>query len=87
MTDFDDFDDEEEVVPDVVSVFPAKKINYLNNKDMLKEIHRSKNTFCEYIDQKYGDYDVIVENLDDIFLPETQEKGKATRAARLAAIA
>ena len=44
----------EEVV--VASVFPAKKINYLNNKDMLKEIHKSKNTFCEYTDPKYGDY-------------------------------
>jgi hypothetical protein len=90
MTDFNDDDElemEDEVVEEVVSVFPVKKINYLNNKDMLKEIHRSKNTFCEYIDQKYGDYDVIIEDVNDIFLPETIEKAKATRAARLAAIA
>ena len=89
MTEFDDFEDDEleEIEPEVVSVFPAKKINYLNNKDMLKEIHKSKNTFCEYIDPKYGDYDVIVEDLNDIFLPETIEKAKAARAARLAAIA
>lgn len=82
-----DFEDDETEVPQVVSVFPAKKINYLNNKDMLKEIHKSKNTFCEYIEEKYGDYDVIVESVSDIFLPETIEKGKAARAARLAAIA
>ena len=91
LNDFEDDDnldlDEDEVVEPVVSVFPAKKINYLNNKDMLLEIHRSKNTFCEYTEQKYSDYDVIVEDLNDIFLPETIEKGKATRAARIAATA
>lgn len=94
MTERDDLEnveiddvEEAEVAEPVASVFPAKKINYLNNKDMLKEIHRSKNTFCEYIDAKYGDYDVIVEDLNDIFLPEIIEKAKAARAARLAAIA
>ncbi len=95
MTELNEFNDEDEnldpedIVKEVVvaSVFPAKKINYLNNKDMLLEIHRSKGTFCEYTDQKYSDYDVIVEDLNDIFLPETIEKGKATRAARIAATA
>lgn len=88
MTEFYEEDNDEEIeAPVVVSVFPAKKINYLNNKDMLKEIHRSKNTFSEYTDPKYGDYDVIVETIDEITLPETIEKAKATRAARLAAIA
>ena len=91
MTEFDNIEDlediDDEVAIPVVSVFPAKKINYLNNKDMLREIHRSKGTFCEYTDLKYGDYDVIVEDLNDIFLPETIDKGKAARAARLAAIA
>lgn len=87
MTDFEEFDEDEDDTTSVTSVFPVKKINYLNNKDMLKEIHRSKNTFCEYTDQKYSDYDVIVENLNDIFLPETIEKAKAARAARMAAIA
>ena len=86
MTEFYE-DDEEIEAPVVVSVFPAKKINYLNNKDMLKEIHRSKNTFSEYTDPKYGDYDVIVETIDEITLPETIEKAKATRAARIAAVA
>lgn len=66
---------------------PVKKVNYLNNKDMLKEIHRSKNSFCEYIDQKYSDYDVIVENISEIFLSEVQEKGKIARAARMSLIA
>jgi hypothetical protein len=89
MTDLyeEENDDDEIEAPVVVSLFPAKKINYLNNKDMLKEIHKSKNTFSEYTDLKYGDYDVIVESVDEITLPETIEKAKATRAARLAAIA
>ena len=83
-----DFDNEDET-PEVQtpSVFPVKKINYLNNKDMLKEIHQSKNTFCEYTDQKYSDYDVIVDNLQEVFLVETQSKAKAARAARFSAAA
>lgn len=90
MAEYEDLDEDTDLLDDapaVVSVFPVKKVNYLNNKDMLKEIHKSKNSFCEYIDPKYGDYDVIVENVNDIFLPETIEKGQAARAARLAAIA
>ncbi len=83
-----DFEDEDET-PEVQapSVFPVKKINYLNNKDMLKEIHQSKNTFCEYTDQKYSDYDAIVDNLQEVFLVETQNKAKAARAARFSAAA
>jgi hypothetical protein len=86
IDEFDD-DDKQEAAPVMMTIAPVKKINYLNNKDMLKEIHRSKNSFCEYIDPKYSDYDVIVEDLQDIFLPEIQEKGKATRAARIAVAA
>ena len=80
----DDSNDDLEI-EEVIIITPVKKINYLNNKDMLKEIHRSKNSFCEYIDPKYSDYDVIVEDLQEIFLTEVQEKGKIARAARLSA--
>ena len=76
-------EDDENEVPETISVIPVKKINYLNNKDMLKEIHRSKNSFCEYIAPEYSDYDVIVEDIKDIFLPEIQEKGRIARAARI----
>lgn len=82
-----DDDNEQEALPVTIVIAPVKKINYLNNKDMLKEIHRSKNSFCEYIDPKYSDYDVIVEELQDIFLAEIQEKARATRAARIAVTA
>lgn len=85
MTTILDMDDEE--APVVIPVMPVKKINYLNNKDMLKEIHRSKTSFCEYIDFKYSDYDVIIEDVAEIFAQDVQDKGKATRAARIAALA
>lgn len=78
ITDEDGNEPEEMLV-----IAPAKKINYLNNKDMLREIHRSKSSFSEYTDPKYIDYDVIVEDLIEIFLLEVQEKAKIARAARL----
>ena len=40
--------------------------NYLNNKDILKEIHRSKNTFNSYIDPSCADYDIILPSVDKI---------------------
>jgi len=76
-------DDEDVFIPKTPAMIPVKKVNYLNNKDMLKEIHRSKNSFSEYTDPKYSDYDVIVDNVQEIFLTEVQEKGKITRAARM----
>lgn len=80
-------DENGEEVPAVISILPVKKINYLNNKDMLKEIHRSKTSFCEFIDPKYSDYDVIIEDVTEIFSQEVQDRAKATRAARIAAMA
>lgn len=61
---------------------PPKR-NYLNNKDMLREIHKSKTSFCEYIDPKYSTYDCIVEKLEDCFLPESILHAKTIKAARL----
>lgn len=40
--------------------------NYLNNKDILKEIHRSKNTFNSYIEPAHADYDIILPSVDKI---------------------
>lgn len=38
--------------------------NYLNNRDLLIEIHKSKNTFCEYEDPEYSNFDAIIYDLD-----------------------
>ncbi len=47
----------------------TKRHNYLNNKDLLKEIHKSKNSFCEYETKEYSDYDFIID------LPKPKKKG------------
>jgi hypothetical protein len=65
-----------------MTYIPPKKINYLSNKEILKEINESKKTFCYFIDKKYEDYDVIVETTDDI-TSEIIEKALATRKRRL----
>lgn len=44
----------------------ARKVNYLNNKDILKEIHKSKSTFCSYPVSSDKDYDIIIANVDKI---------------------
>ena len=36
----------------------------LNNKDILKEIHKSKGTFSSFTDDTYHQYDVILLSLD-----------------------
>jgi len=43
-----------------------KKVNYLNNKDILKEIHKSKMTYCYVADEKYENFDVILEDVKKI---------------------
>ncbi len=43
-----------------------KKVNYLNNKDILKEIHKSKMTYCYVADDQYANFDVILEDVKKI---------------------
>ena len=42
-----------------------KPVNYLNNKDILKEIHLSKNSYCSYIKPEYHQYDMIIDLNDN----------------------
>ncbi len=58
------------------------KIKYLTNKDLLKEIHLSKNTYCSYTKDEYSDYDLIVPTLEKINV-RTIAEAKRNRAARL----
>lgn len=39
-----------------------KKHNYLNNKDILKEIHKSKTSYCCFTNTEDSVYDIIVED-------------------------
>jgi hypothetical protein len=58
------------------------KVNYLNNKDMLLEIHRSKTSYCVFTDPKYHQYDLIVPGLDKINI-RTVAEAKRVQAKRL----
>jgi hypothetical protein len=59
-----------------------KKQNYLNNKDILKEIHKSKMSYCWVLDEKYDQWDAIVEDVNDI-TPALIEQAKENKASRL----
>lgn len=60
-----------------------KPANYLNNKDMLLEIHRSKTSYCEYADDHYAQYDIIVDSVEELNDPEIIETAKINRAKRI----
>ena len=61
-----------------------RKVNYLNNKDILKEIHKSKKTYCAYNDkEKDSDYDMILPSVSKINKKNILEARRA-RCERLA---
>ena len=43
-----------------------KRINYLNNKDILSEIHKSKSSFCSFTDNDFADFDIILPSIAKI---------------------
>lgn len=59
-----------------------RKKNYLNNKDLLLEIHKSKNSFNSYVDPNYHQYDIILPSLDKINI-RTIAEAKKNKAKRL----
>ena len=59
-----------------------KKVNYLNNRDLLEEIHKSKSSFCSFVDDAYSQYDIILTNIDRINLRSIAD-AKRNRAKRL----
>ena len=63
-----------------------RKTNYLNNKDILKEIHKSKSTFCSYTDDDYADFDIILPSIDKINIRTIAEakRNKAKKQSQLA---
>lgn len=58
------------------------KHNYLNNRDILKEIHKSKTTYCSYLTPEDGFYDIILPGVDKINKKNIAE-GRKLRAERL----
>jgi len=59
------------------------KIKYLTNKDLLREIHLSKNTYCTFVSPEHSTYDIILPNLEKINI-RTIAEAKRNRATRLA---
>ena len=43
-----------------------KRVKYLNNRDLLAQIHASKNTYCSYVTPEDSQYDLIVQNLKKV---------------------
>lgn len=59
-----------------------EKKNYLNNKELLKEIHKSKISYSWVKEPKYGMYDLIIRDLNELN-EETLLQACANRAKRL----
>ena len=62
-----------------------RKVNYLNNRDLLAEIHKSKNTFTSYTDETFNQFDIILPGLDKINIRTTAE-AKRNKEKRLGQI-
>ena len=58
------------------------KVNYLNNKDMLLEIHRSKTSYCSFTKPEYHQYDLILSDPNKINI-RTIAEAKRARAKRM----
>jgi len=62
----------------------TKKVNYLNNKELLVQIHRSKMSFCWFQDEKYYKFNAII-NDEDTITEEVISEAKQHRADVIAA--
>lgn len=60
----------------------APKKYYLTNKDLLREIHNSKMSYCWTKDEEYSNFDAIVNSLEEIN-DEVILEAKKTRATRM----
>ena len=59
-----------------------RKVNYLNNRDLLAEIHKSKNTFCSYTDDDFNQFDKILPTNEKVNI-RTIAEAKRNRAKRI----
>ena len=70
-------------MPNSVIIQPSgRKQKYLNNKDLLAEIHKSKASFSSYTSKDYVQHDIILPSLDKINI-RTLADAKRNRAKRL----
>jgi len=60
----------------------TRKTKYLNNRDLLAEIHRSKCSFSSFTKPEYSQYDVILPSLDKVNI-RTIAEAKRNKAKRI----
>lgn len=60
-----------------------KARKYLNNRDILKEIHKSKNSYCSFVNEDDNHYDLVLPNISKVNI-RTVAQAKRNRADRLA---
>jgi len=66
----------------MTSIITTRKVKYLNNRDLLAEIHKSKVSFCSFTKAEYHQYDIILPSIDKINI-RTIADAKRARAKRL----
>ena len=59
-----------------------RKVNYLNNRDLLLEIHKSKSTFSSFTDDAYAQFDIILPDVAKINI-RTIAEAKRNQAKRI----
>ncbi len=60
----------------------TRKTKYLNNRDLLAEIHRSKCSFSSFVKPEYAQYDIILPSLDKVNI-RTIAEAKRNKAKRI----
>ena len=60
----------------------TRKVKYLNNRDLLAEIHKSKCSFSSFTKPEYSQYDIILPNIDKINI-RTVADAKRNKAKRI----
>jgi hypothetical protein len=70
-----------------ITISPTgRKVRYLNNKDLLAEIHKSKNSFSSFTKPEYNQHDIILTSLDKVNI-RTVADAKRNQAKRLGILA
>jgi len=64
-----------------LAILPTRK-KYLNNKDLLAEIHRSKCSFSSFTQPEYQQHDIILPSLDKVNI-RTVADAKRNKAKRI----
>lgn len=49
-----------------MTIVRRKPVKYLTNRELLAEINECKKTYCSFIEPQYGNFDAIVNSLDDV---------------------